>query len=156
MSSLCFCSLAFGGCYTLQFSVLVIWFFRLVITVSYRLRVAKNRRYSLGRRKYFAFWLCTRWQLLLSSLPADCFFNGMLVINIVSLIFLKEPCYSLGEVNVYTECSVVRVRFILRFPFHKVVDWWVQSVSCWEVYGQSLQWRSWSLYALFVPGSKAP
>jgi len=45
---------------TLQFSVLVFWFFTLSNPECYREKWRKNRRYRLGRRKFFAFWLCTR------------------------------------------------------------------------------------------------
>jgi len=43
-----------------------------------------------------------------------CLVVSLLVIFIGMLVnkycfFFKEPCYSLGAVNVYTECSVVRV-----------------------------------------------
>ena len=57
MSSQCFLRLSrlWVAAYTLQFSVLVFWFFRLVIAVSCRLGVAKNRRYSLCERKTSLF-----------------------------------------------------------------------------------------------------
>ena len=55
------------------------------------------------------------------------FFDGMLVNNIVSIVFKNEPCYSLGEV-----CAIHRmfssqgfpiaIGIILQFPFRKAVD----------------------------------